>query len=325
MNKENTTTIRDAIRDALKEALEDPRVFLIGEDIGPYGGAYAVTKGFHKEFGPERIKDSPLSESVFTGAAAGAAMVGLRPIVEIMTINFSLLALDQIVNHATKVRFMSGGQINCPMIIRTVTGGGGQLAATHSQSLEGWFATLPGMKVVAPSTPQDALDLFRACRDEEDPVLFLEHSLLYGKRGAFNLNNPKSALGKAAIRRSGKDVTIIAWLKMVDVALEAAVELDKHGIQAEVIDIRTLKPLDSTTILNSVEKTHKALVLDEAWSFGGFANEIVHQIQADAFDYLDFPVMKIAGKNVPLAYSKVLEDLSIPTSKEIVEKILANF
>ena len=155
MNKENTTTIRDAIRNALKEALEDPRVFLIGEDIGPYGGAYAVTKGFHKEFGPERIKDSPLSESVFTGAAAGAAMVGLRPIVEIMTINFSLLALDQIVNHATKVRFMSGGQINCPMIIRTVTGGGGQLAATHSQSLEGWFATLPGMKVVAPSTPQD--------------------------------------------------------------------------------------------------------------------------------------------------------------------------
>ena len=321
-----TITIREALTKGLKEALDkDPSVFIMGEDIGPYGGAYAVTKGFLEEYGAERIKDTPIAESVMVGAGTGAAMGGMKPVVELMTINFGLLAMDQIVNHATKVRYMSGGQINCPMIIRTVTGGGGQLAATHSQSLEGWFATLPGMKVVAPSTPQDALDLFRACREEEDPVLFLEHTLLYGKRGTLNLNNSNQELGKAAIRRSGTDITIIGWLKMVDVALEAAAELDKHGIQAEVIDIRTLKPLDSTTILNSVEKTHKALVLDEAWSFGGFANEIVHQIQADGFDYLDFPVMKIAGKDVPLAYSKVLEDESIPTSKEIVEKILANF
>ncbi|MFQ5861301.1 MAG: alpha-ketoacid dehydrogenase subunit beta, partial [Dehalococcoidia bacterium] len=268
-------TYREAVHRALREALEeDERVFLMGEDIGPYGGAYAVTKGLLEEFGPRRIKDSPLSESAIVGAGVGAALAGLRPVVELMTINFSLLAMDQIVNHAAKLRYMSGGQASVPLIIRTVTGAGAQLAATHSQSLEGWFAGVPGLKVVVPATPYDALGLFRACRQELDPVLFIEHILLYGVRGPLSSEYYTVPLGVAEVKRQGSDVTLVSSSRMVHVALRAATELAAKGVEAEVVDLRTLRPLDMETVLASVVKTHRAVVVEEGWKMGGFAGEV---------------------------------------------------
>ena len=312
-------TLRDALSRALWEALtEDERVLLIGEDIGPYGGAYAVTRGFYEEFGPRRIMDSPLSESAITGAAAGAAMGGLRPVVEIMTINFAMLAMDQIVNHATKVRYMSGGQLSAPVIIRTVTGGGAALAATHSQSLEGWFATVPGLKVVVPSTPKDALGLFRSCRDEMDPVFFVEHVMLYSQRGKVPDEPYKIPLGAADVKREGKDLTVVSYLRMVHVALEAAEELSKQGVEVEVVDLRTLRPLDMDTVVKSVQKTHRALVVEEAWKTGAIGAEVASQIQRLAFDSLDSPVERVAGEEVPMPYSQAIEGLSIPDKDRVV-------
>ena len=314
-------TYRQAICQGLTEALdEDPRAYLMGEDIGPYGGAFAVTQGFWEKYGPRRIKDSPLSESAFVGAGIGSAMAGLRPIVEIMTINFSLLAIDQIVNHAAKVRYMSGDQFSVPMIVRTVTGAGASVAATHSQSFEGWYASVPGLYVVVPSTPEDALGLFRSCRELMDPVMFVEHILLYGSRGQVS-EGVKIPLGKADIKREGSDVTIISYSKMVQNSLEAAAMLENDGINAEVVDLRTLRPLDVETIIKSVKKTHRAVVVEETTKFGGFAGEVVSIIQQEAFDYLDAPIERVAGEEVPIPYSMPLEKLAIPDTQRIVSAV----
>jgi pyruvate dehydrogenase E1 component beta subunit len=310
---------REAVSSALREALnEDPRVFLMGEDIGPYGGAYAVTKGFTDEFGPDRIKDSPLAESAIVGAGVGAAMGGLRPVVELMTINFSMLAMDQIINHACKVRYMSGGQLSVPLMVRTVTGGGAQVAATHSQNFEGWFASVPGMKVAIPSTPYDVLGLFRSCRDEMDPVLFVEHILLYSSRGEVPDHRYKVPLGIADVKRTGSALTIVSYSRMALIALAAAEQLSREGIEAEVIDLRCLRPLDMETVLGSVRKTHRALVVEETWRTGGFGAEIAAQIQEHAFDYLDAPVARLAGEEVPMPYSRYLEQAAIPDPERVI-------
>ncbi len=313
---------REAVAQALQEALdEDDRVFLMGEDIGPYGGAFAVTRGFWEKYGQRRIKDSPLSESVITGAGVGAAMAGLRPVVELMTINFSLLSIDQIVNHAAKIRYMSGGQFSVPLIVRTVTGAGASVAATHSQSLEGWYASVPGLQVVVPSTPQDALGLFRSCRELLDPVMFVEHILLYSTRGEVPETAYKIPLGQADIKRPGSDVTIVSYSRMVQVSLDAAEELAQDGIQAEVVDLRTLRPLDAETVVNSVKKTHKALVVEETSKFGGFSGEVVSQLQEDAFEYLDAPVARVAGEEVPIPYSLPLERLTTPDAERVAQAV----
>ena len=314
-------TYRQAICQGLTEALdEDPRVYLMGEDIGPDGGAFAVTQGFWEKYGPRRIKDSPLSESAFVGAGIGSAMAGLRPIVEIMTINFSLLAIDQIVNHAAKVRYMSGDQFSVPMIIRTVTGAGASVAATHSQSFEGWYASVPGLYVAVPSTPEDALGLFRTCRELMDPVMFVEHILLYGARGDVS-DGIKIPLGKADVKKQGSDVTIISYSKMVQNSLEAAALLENDGISAEVVDLRTLRPLDVETIIASTKKTHRVVVVEETTKFGGFAGEVVSIVQQEAFDYLDAPVERVAGEEVPIPYSMPLEKLAIPDTQRIVSAV----
>ncbi|MCH7553600.1 MAG: hypothetical protein IIC82_06360, partial [Chloroflexi bacterium] len=264
-------TYREALRTTLREALrQDERVFLIGEDIGAYGGAYGVTKGLLEEFGEGRVKDSPIAESVLVGAGIGAAMAGLRPVVELMTINFSLLASDQIVNVAAKLLYMSAGQITVPLVIRTVSGGGSQLAATHSQSLEGWYAQVPGLKVAVPSNPYDARGMLTAALQEESPVIFVEHSLLYSTKGEVPDEPYTVPLGVADVKREGTDVTIIAYSRMVLVALTAAEELAKDGIQAEVVDLRSLRPLDMDTVLESVMKTNRAVVVEEGWKTGGF-------------------------------------------------------
>ena len=315
-------TYREAVGAAIREALaEDPLAFLAGEDVGPYGGAYAVTKGFIEEFGPERVRDSPLSESAIIGGGVGAAMGGMHPIVEIMTINFTLLAMDQIVNHAAKMRYMSGGQLSVPLIIRTVTGGGAQVAATHSQSFEGWYATVPGLKVVVPSTPYDVLGLFRSCRDEVDPVLFVEHILLYGRRGEVPEGRYKIPLGEADVKRGGSDVTIVSYSRMVQIALEAAEQLGSEGIDAEVVDLRCLRPLDVETVLESVQKTHRAVVVEETWKTGGFGAEVASQIHERAFDYLDSPVLRVAGEEVPQPYSRPLERAAIPDPDRVVAAV----
>ena len=319
--------IREAIARGLREGLdEDENVFLMGEDIGAYGGAYAVTRGFLEEYGPERVKDTPISESVIVGSAVGAAMAGLRPIVEIMTINFTLLAMDQIVNHAAKLRYMSNGQFAIPVIIRTVTGGGGQLGATHSQSFEGWYASVPGLKVVVPSTPYDALGLFRTAIKDDNPVLFAEHSLLYGVRGEVPDERYEIPFGEAAVRRTGDDVTIVAYSRMAHVALEAAEALaSSRGREAEVIDLRTLRPLDMETVVESVKKTSRAVVVEEFWRTGGFAAEIASSIQESAFDYLDGPVARVGGVEVPAPYAGKLEAATIPSAEDVLRAIEENF
>jgi len=314
--------IREAIAQGLREALdEDDRVFMLGEDIGAYDGAYAVTRGFLKQYGPDRIRDTPISESVIVGAAVGAALAGMRPIVEIMTINFTLLAIDQIVNHAAKLRYMSNGQFTVPMMMRTVTGGGGQLAATHSQSFEGWYASVPGLKVLTPSTPYDALGLLRASRKDLNPIVFAEHSMLYGTRGEVPEEYFEVPIGKAVVRRPGKDVTIIGYSRMAHIAEEAGNRLAEKGVDAEVIDLRSLRPLDTETLFESVKKTNRAVVVEEAWKFGGFSGEIASAIQEEAFDYLDGPVARVNGLDVPAPYNGTLEAATIPTAQRVLDTI----
>ena len=318
--------LREAIAQGLREALEqDETVFLLGEDIGAYNGAYAVTRGFLKDFGPERIRDTPISESGFVGAAVGAALVGLKPVVEIMTINFSLLAMDQIINHAAKLRYMSNGQLAVPMVVRTVTGGGAQLGATHSQSFEGWFASVPGLKVVVPSTPYDALGLLRTALKDNNPIIFAEHALLYGVRGEVPSEYYDVPFGQAAVRRTGSDVTIVGYSRMAHIALEAADKLAEKGRQAEVIDLRTLRPLDVETIVESVKKTNRAVIVEEAWRTGGFAGEVASAVQEEAFDYLDGPVVRVGGLDVPAPYSGPLEATTIPDANRVLAEISRNF
>ena len=314
-------TYRDAMTRALREALQDERVFLMGEDVGEYGGAYAVTRGLLAEFGPERIRETPIAESVIVGAGTGAAMAGLRPIVELMTINFSLLAMDQIVNHTAKLRYMSGGQLTSPLVVRTVTGGGASVGATHSQSLEGWFASVPGLRVAVPATPYDALGLFRYSMQQEDPVIFVEHALLYGTRGEVPDEPYVIPFGKADVKRAGSDVTIVGYARMAVVAMRAAEELENRGISAEVVDLRTLAPLDANTVLESVRKTGRAVVVEETWYTGGFGATVVDLIQANAFDSLDAPVTRVAGEEVPMPYSRPLELASIPDDSRVVRAV----
>ncbi len=314
-------TYRDALTRALREALQDERVFLMGEDVGEYGGAYAVTKGLLAEFGPKRIRETPIAESVIVGAGTGAALTGMRPIVELMTINFSLLAMDQIVNHTAKLRYMSGGQLKAPLVIRTVTGGGASVAATHSQSLEGWFASVPGLRVAVPSTPYDALGLFRYSMQQEDPVIFAEHAMLYGTRGEVPDEHYVIPFGKADVKRTGSDVTIIGYARMAVVAMRAAEQLESQGVSAEVVDLRTLSPLDADTVLESVRKTGRAVVVEETWYTGGFGATVVDLIQANAFDSLDAPVTRIGGAEAPMPYARNLEQAAIPDESQVVRAV----
>jgi len=314
-----TITYRDAIREALREELSrDPTVFLIGEELGTYGGAYAVTKGLLDEFGPERVRDTPISEAAIAGAAAGAAVAGTRPVAEIMYVDFLTFCMDQLVNQAAKIRYMFGGRASVPMVVRTQGGGGRENAAQHSQSLEAWFVHVPGLRVVMPSTPYDAKGLLKSAVRCDDPVVFIEHKLLYNSTGEVPDGEYTIPLGVADVKRPGKDMTIVAYSRTAEFALEAAERLSTEGIDAEVVDPRTLSPLDIDTIVGSVRKTGRAVVCHEACRTGGFGAEIATQIMEKAFDYLDGPTVRVAGKDVPIPNVKVLEDMALPQVDDIV-------
>jgi pyruvate dehydrogenase E1 component subunit beta len=315
-------TYREAIRQAIREAMNrDARVFLMGEDVGAYGGCYAVSKGLLDEFGPERIRDTPLSESAFVGAGIGAAMNGMRPIVEIMTVNFSLLALDQIMNNAATILHMSGGQINIPLVIRMTTGAGRQLAAQHSHSLEGWYAHIPGIKVFAPATLEDARGMLWTALEDPDPVLIFEHGTLYNMEGEMAAAADAVEIAKAAVRRAGTDVSLITYGGTLFKTLEAAERLATSGIEAEVVDLRTLRPLDTATILDSVMRTHRAVIIDEGWRSGSISAEISARIMEGAFYELDLPVERICSAEVPIPYAKHLEDAALPQASTIVATV----
>jgi pyruvate/2-oxoglutarate/acetoin dehydrogenase E1 component len=316
------TTYREAMRTALREALQrDPRVFLMGEDIGRYGGSYAVSMGLLAEFGEERIRDTPLSESAFVGAGIGAALAGMRPIVEVMTVNFSMLALDQILNNAATIRHMSGGQFSIPLVIRMATGGGRQLAAQHSHSLEGWYAHIPGIRIVAPATLEDARGMLWTALADPDPVIIFEHALLYNLEGELAADAGAVDIDKAAVRRAGKDVTLITYGGSLGKTLQAAEELAPTGINAEVIDLRTLRPLDDATIIASVSKTRRAVIVDEGWKSGSLAAEIMARIVEQAFYELDAPLARVCSAEVPIPYAKHLEDAALPQVAGIVAAV----
>jgi pyruvate dehydrogenase E1 component beta subunit len=313
------TTYREAIRCALREALlRNPRVFLMGEDVGKYGGSYAVSKGLLAEFGPERIRDTPLAESTFVGAGIGAALGGMRPIVEVMTVNFSLLALDQIVNNAATIRHMSGGQFSVPLVIRMATGAGRQLAAQHAHSLEGWYAHIPGIRILAPATLEDARGMLPTALTCPDPVLIFEHQTLYNMEGPLADDAGAVDIDRAAVRRPGKDVSLITYGGTLGKTLDAATTLAAEGIDAEVIDLRTLRPLDMATILASVKKTHRVVVIDEGWKSGSLSAEIVARIAEEAFYDLDAPMARVCSAEVPIPYPKHLEDAALPQPEAIV-------
>ena len=313
------TTYRDALREAIREAMRaDDRVFLMGEDVGDYGGCFAVSLGLLEEFGPERIRDTPLSESAFVGAGIGAAIGGMRPIVEIMTVNFSLLALDQIMNNAASLLHMSGGQFNVPLVIRMTTGAGRQLAAQHSHSLEGWYAHIPGLRVVTPATLEDARGMLATALEDPDPVLIFEHGSLYPMKGTLDAAAGAVDLDHAAVRRPGTDISLITYGGSLSKTLEAASQLDQDGISAEVIDLRTLRPLDDATIINSVCRTHRAVIVDEGWRSGSVSAEISARIVEQAFYDLDAPVERVCTAEVPLPYAKQLEDAALPQPSTIV-------
>jgi pyruvate dehydrogenase E1 component beta subunit len=310
---------RDALRQGLREALlRDPRVFLMGEDVGRYGGSYAVSKGLLEEFGDERIRDTPLSESAFVGAGIGAALNGMRPIVEVMTVNFSLLALDQIMNNAATLRHMSGGQLNVPVVIRMTTGAGRQLAAQHSHSLEGWYAHIPGLRIVAPATLEDARGMLFTALQDPDPVLIFEHALLLNVEGDIAADPQPVDIDYAAVRREGTDVSLITYGGSLMKTMQAAAKLAEDGVSAEVIDLRTLRPLDDATIVASVAKTHRAVIVDEGWKSGGLSAEIMARILEQAFYELDAPPSRVCGAEVPVPYAKHLEDAAIPQVAGIV-------
>jgi pyruvate dehydrogenase E1 component beta subunit len=306
-------TYREAARSALREALRgDPRVFLMGEDVGRYGGAFAVSHGLLAEFGPERVRDTPLSENTFVGAGIGAALGGLRPIVEVMTVNFSLLCLDQIVNNAATLRHMSGGQLSVPLVIRMATGAGRQLAAQHSHSLEAWYGHVPGLTVVAPATADDARALLLAALREPDPVCVFEHAALYPTEGEVDERGGPGEIGRALVRRAGRDLTIVTYGGSLPKTLAAADTLAAEGIEAEVVDLRTLRPLDTATILASVARTHRALVVDEGWRTGSLAAEVSARIMEGGFYELDGPVQRVCSAEVPMPYARHLEDAALP-------------
>jgi pyruvate/2-oxoglutarate/acetoin dehydrogenase E1 component len=315
-------TYRDALRAALRDALtRDRRVFLMGEDVGRYGGTYAVSKGLLGEFGPDRIRDTPLSESTFVGAGIGAALGGMRPIVEVMTVNFCLLALDQIVNNAATIRHMSGGQFSIPVVIRMATGAGRQLAAQHAHSLEGWFAHIPGIRIVAPATLEDARGMLWTALEDPDPVLIFEHQLLYNMEGELPDDAGPVNIDKAQVRRIGSDITLITYGGSLGKALQAADELHSEHIEADVVDLRTLRPLDNDTIMASVAKTRRAVIVDEGWKTGSLSAELSARIMENVFYDLDAPVARICSAEVPIPYPKHLEDAALPQVAGIVEAV----
>ncbi len=314
-------TYREALREALREEMDrDKRVILLGEDIGAYGGSYVVTRGFLEEYGRERVRDTPIAELGIVGAAVGAAMGGMRPIVELMTINFSLLAIDQIVNHAAKVHYMFGGRFNAPVVIRTASGWG-QLGPTHSQTFEAWFAHVPGLRVVMPAVPKDAKGFLKTAVRGQDPVMFIEHSLLYRNRGEVPDGELLLPLEGAEVRREGRDVTIASWSRGYWLAMGAAEELAKEGIECEVIDMRVLRPLDIDTVVRSVEKTNRLVIVEESWRTLGLGSEIAAAVQEHAFDYLDAPIGRVGSAEIPMPYAKNLERLIVPGKDEVVTAV----
>jgi len=323
-----TVRMREALNQALAEEMRrDESVFVMGEDVGVFQGAFKVTEGLLDEFGEKRVRDTPISENSIVGAGVGAAMAGLRPVVEIMTVNFAFLAMDQLVNHMAAIPYMFNGQVRVPMVVRMPGGGGHQLGPTHSHSLEAMFVQVPGLLVACPSTPADGKGLLKAAIRDDNPVIFIEHETLYGARGEVpdgNGDGPLLNFGEAAVLREGDDVTIVGILRMVDVAQRAATTLaNEHGPEAEVIDPRTLRPLDLDTILESVRKTNRCVVVEEGWPHGGVGANIAALIQEQAFDYLDAPVQRVTGADVPMPYSKRMEQAAIPHSEHVVSAALA--
>src|SRR5574342_625482 len=312
-------TMREAISQALMEEMDrDPAVFILGEEVGVWGGTYAVTKGFYDKYGPDRIKDTPIAENAIIGAAIGAAMVGQRPIAELMTINFAFSAMDYIVNQAPKLHYMFGGQFTVPLVIRAVGGGGRQLGATHSQTPDAVFAHFPGLKVVSPGTPEDAKGLLKSCIRSNDPLLFIEHATMYQVRGEVPDGEFMIQVGKSRVQREGSDVTIVTYCKGLELSMEAADELAKEGIQAEIVDLRTLRPLDMEPVLESFKKTNRAIVGEEGWKSYGVGSEIVSRIYEEAFDYIDAPIIRVAQKEVPLPYNRTLEQAALPQVADIL-------
>ena len=317
--KQMVTTYREAVREAIREALgQDERVFLMGEDVGRYGGCFAVSKGLLQEFGPERIRDTPLSESAFVGMGIGAAMGGMRPIVEVMTVNFSLLAGDQILNNAAAILYMSGGLFNIPLVIRMATGAGRQLAAQHAHSLEGWYAHIPGLKILTPATLEDARGMLWTALEDPDPVLIFENNTLYNMEGPLPADAGPVDIDRARVRRQGRDITIITYSASLFKVLEAADFLAQEGIEAEVIDLRTLRPLDEATFLASVAKTHRALIVDEGWRSGSISAEISARIMEKGFYDLDAPVERLCSAEVPMPYARHLEQAALPQVETII-------
>jgi len=316
------TSYRDALNQAMREEMRrDEKVFLIGEEVGYYQGAFKVSKGFVEEFGPKRVLDTPITEAGFTGLAIGAAMAGLHPIVELMTFNFGILAMDQIVNNAAKIRYMSGGQLSVPIVIRGPGSAAHQLGAQHSQSLEAWFAHVPGLIVMAPATPHDAKGLLKSAIRNPNPVIFIEAQLRYGTKGEVSDADYTIPIGRAEVKREGRHVTVVAYSKMLLLALEAAEDLAGQGIDVEVIDPRTLKPLDVGTLVRSVKKTGRVIVVEEGWRFAGMGAQIAESIYSAAFDYLDAPIVRVTGEDVPIPYTRPLEDLAIPDRRRIVDAV----
>ena len=317
-----TIQFREAVCEAMSEEMRnDESIFLMGEEVAEYNGAYKASKGMLYEFGPKRVIDTPISELGLAGVAIGSTMTGNRPIVEYMTFNFSLVGIDQIINNAAKIRQMSGGQFNCPIVFRGPTASAGQLAATHSQAFENWFANTPGLKVIVPSNPYDAKGLLKSAIRDDDPVIFMESEQMYGDKGEVPEGEYTIPIGIADIKREGSDVTIVSFGKIIKEAYKAADELDKENISCEIIDLRTVRPMDHEAILNSVKKTNRLVILEEAWPFGNVATEITYQVQSRAFDYLDAPIEKINTADTPAPYSPVLLKEWLPNSEDVVKAV----
>lgn len=319
-------TYREALREAIRDEMRrDERVFILGEDIAGYGGTYAVTKGLIEEFGEKRVRDTPLAEEVITGAAIGAALHGLRPILEIMTINFSLLASDMIVNNAAKFRYMFGGQPEIPLVIRTPSGGGAQRGAQHSQMFESWYGHIPGLKVVMPATPYDVKGMLKAAVRDPNPVLFIEHELLYNVKGEVPEEDEEYLvpIDRGEVKREGEDITIVTFSRMLHVSLQAAESLAQEGIEAEVIDLRSIRPIDIDLIVDSVKKTNRVVIAEEGWKYYGTGQGLAALIYEHAFDYMDAPIQHVAGADVPMPYSKVLERAALPTKDDIIKAVKA--
>ena len=315
-------TMREALNQAMREEMRrDPAVFLLGEEVGHYQGAYKVTQGLLQEFGEWRVRDTPIAEEAIAGVAVGAAFVGLRPIAEMMTFNFSLLTLDQIVNHAAKYRYMSGGQIRCPMVMRGPSGAAAQVAAQHSQALESFYAHVPGLVVVMPSTPRDAKGLLKSAIRDDNPVIFMENEVLYNLKGEVPEEEYTIPLGLGDVKRPGREATIVAWSRSVQYAQQAADLLSKDGIEVEIVDPRTLRPLDEDLIFDSVRKTNRCVVVEEGWRYAGFGAEIADRIQRECFDDLDAPIVRVTAADVPMPYSKMLEKAYLPQPDRIAEAV----